>query len=34
MGETGEIPVLLAAWVPPFVGIALALGLLLHLEEG
>jgi lipopolysaccharide export system permease protein len=34
LGETGEIPVLLAAWVPPLVGIALALGLLLHLEEG
>jgi lipopolysaccharide export system permease protein len=33
-GETGEIPGLLAAWVPPLVGIALALGLLLHLEEG
>jgi lipopolysaccharide export system permease protein len=34
MGETGELPILLAAWVPPLVGIALALGLLLHLEEG
>ncbi len=34
LGETGELPILLAAWVPPLVGIALALGLLLHLEEG
>jgi lipopolysaccharide export system permease protein len=34
LGETGDIPVLLAAWVPPLVGIGLALGLLLHLEDG
>jgi lipopolysaccharide export system permease protein len=34
LGETGEVPVLMAAWVPPLVGIGLALGLLLHLEEG
>jgi lipopolysaccharide export system permease protein len=34
LGETGEVPVMLAAWVPPLVGIGLALGLLLHLEEG
>jgi lipopolysaccharide export system permease protein len=34
LGESGDIPVLLAAWVPPFVGIGLALGLLLHNEEG
>ena len=34
LGERGEIPVLLAAWVPPAVGIAIALGLLLHLEDG
>jgi lipopolysaccharide export system permease protein len=34
LGETGEVPILLAAWVPPLVGIGLALGLILHLEEG
>jgi lipopolysaccharide export system permease protein len=34
LGETGDLPVLLAAWVPPLVGMGLALGLLLHLEEG
>lgn len=34
LGETGEVPVLLAAWVPPLVGIGFALGLILHLEEG
>ncbi len=34
LGETGQVPVLLAAWVPPLVGIGLALGLILHLEEG
>jgi lipopolysaccharide export system permease protein len=34
LGETGDIPVLLAAWAPPLVGIGLSLGLLLHLEDG
>jgi lipopolysaccharide export system permease protein len=34
LGENGEIPVLLAAWAPPFVAIGLSLGLLLHLEDG
>lgn len=34
MGDTGQIPVLLAAWSPPAVAIFLALGLLLHLEDG
>ena len=34
LGETGELPILLAAWAPPLIGIGLALGLLLHLEEG
>ena len=34
LGENGQIPVLLAAWTPPVVAALLALGLLLHLEEG
>ncbi|WP_225027310.1 LPS export ABC transporter permease LptG [Xinfangfangia pollutisoli] len=34
LGENGQIPVLLAAWTPPVAAIMLALGLLLHLEDG
>ena len=34
LGENGQIPVLLAAWAPPSAGILLALGLLLHTEDG
>lgn len=34
LGENGQIPVVLAAWSPPVATILLALGLLLHREEG
>lgn len=34
MGENGQIPVALAAWSPPVIGILMSLGLLLHLEDG
>ena len=34
LGETGQIPVLLAAWAPPLAAVLLALGLLLHAEDG
>jgi lipopolysaccharide export system permease protein len=34
LGENGQIPVLLAAWTTPTAATLLALGLLLHLEEG
>lgn len=34
LGANGEIPVVLAAWSPPAAAILLALGLLLHLEDG
>jgi lipopolysaccharide export system permease protein len=34
LGERGQIPVELAAWAPPVVALLLALGLLLHLEDG
>ena len=34
LGENGQIPVYLAAWAPPVASILLALGPLLHLEEG
>ncbi len=34
LGENGQIPVLLAAWAPPVAAILLALGFLLHAEDG
>ncbi len=34
LGENGNIPVELAAWAPPLVAIMLAMGLLLHMEDG
>ncbi|WP_208349033.1 LPS export ABC transporter permease LptG [Pseudaestuariivita rosea] len=34
MGESGQIPVMLAAWAPPIAGICLSLGLIFHLEDG
>ncbi len=34
LGETGQIPTHLAAWAPPLIAIGLAMGLLLHLEDG
>ncbi|UWR31973.1 LPS export ABC transporter permease LptG [Sulfitobacter sp. W027] len=34
LGENGQIPVTLAAWAPPVAAIFLALGLLLHAEDG
>ena len=33
LGETGQIPITLAAWAPPAIATLCALGLLLHLEE-
>ena len=32
--ESGQIPVLLAAWFPPLATVLLSLGLLLHMEDG
>ncbi len=34
LGESGQIPVSLAAWSPPVATILAAIGLLLHLEDG
>lgn len=34
LGNSGQIPVVLAAWGPPVAAVFLALGLLLHLEDG
>ena len=34
LGENGEAPIWLAAWAPPVAATGLALGLLLHLEDG
>jgi len=34
LGENGQIPILLAAWAPPLASFLLALGILLHMEDG
>lgn len=34
MGNTGQIPIALAAWSPPVIALLLSLGFLLHLEDG
>ena len=34
LGANGEIPVALAAWTPPIAAFMMALGLLLHVEDG
>ena len=34
LGENGQIPIELAAWAPPIASVLLALGLILHLEDG
>lgn len=34
LGSSGAVPVLLAGWAPPVSAVLLALGLLLHLEDG
>ncbi|HFQ15946.1 MAG TPA: LptF/LptG family permease, partial [Rhodobacteraceae bacterium] len=34
LGENGQIPVSVAAWTPPIAGVLLALGIILHLEDG
>lgn len=34
LGENGQIPVALAIWTPPVASMLLALGVLLHLEDG
>ena len=34
LGDTGQIPIVLAAWTPPVAAALASLGLLLHLEDG
>lgn len=34
LGENGQIPILWAAWTPPIAGVLLALGIILHMEDG
>lgn len=34
LGENGQIPIAMAAWTPPVAAALMALGLLLHLEDG
>jgi lipopolysaccharide export system permease protein len=34
LGENGQLPTLIAAWTPPVASFLLALGLILHMEDG
>ena len=34
LGESGQVPAILAAWAPPIAAIGLSLGVLLHMEDG
>ncbi|WP_420567122.1 LPS export ABC transporter permease LptG [Thalassovita sp.] len=34
LGENGQLPVMLAAWAPPVASVLLAMGILLHMEDG
>lgn len=34
LGENGQIPIYLAAWAPPVASFMLAIGILLHMEDG
>ena len=34
LGDSGQIPILVAAWSPPVAAILMSLGLILHLEDG
>ena len=34
LGESGQIPIVLAAWTPPVAAALLSVSLLLHLEDG
>jgi lipopolysaccharide export system permease protein len=34
LGETGQLPPVLVAWAPPAAAILLAVGMLLHMEDG
>lgn len=34
LGDSGQIPILVAAWSPPVAAVLMSLGLLLHLEDG
>jgi lipopolysaccharide export system permease protein len=34
MGENGQLAPLVAAWVPPVASVLLAMGLVLHMEDG
>ncbi len=34
LGESGQIPIYLAAWAPPLASFMLAIGILLHMEDG
>ncbi len=34
LGTNGQIPIVLAAWSPPLAAVLMAMGLLLHLEDG
>lgn len=34
LGESGQLSPIMAAWIPPVAAVLLALGLILHMEDG
>lgn len=34
LGESGQLPILIAVWTPPMASVLLGLGIILHLEDG
>jgi lipopolysaccharide export system permease protein len=34
LGENGQLPIMVAAWAPPVASVLLAMGILLHMEDG
>ena len=34
LGESGQLPVLVAVWTPPFASLLLSLSIILHMEDG
>ena len=34
LGENGQLPIAIVAWTPPLAAILLAVGLILHTEDG
>jgi lipopolysaccharide export system permease protein len=34
LGESGQLPILIAVWTPPVASVLLGLSIILHLEDG